>query len=96
MPWRPGERAWFEYRCLESDDSADAALWHRSHQQVTVTGPLDTDPAAAGMTADERAEAGLPGTYPVLFADGHTGSAWEDELLAGPACYQRPDPPAGS
>jgi hypothetical protein len=92
--WQPGDAAWFEYHCQESDDSSDAELWHRSHQQVTVTGPLETDPAAEGMSSyDERCEASLIGVYPVLFADGHQGHAWEDELLTGPEHYVRPDPP---
>ena len=31
--WPPGTVAWFEYHCQESDDSDDADLWYRSHQQ---------------------------------------------------------------
>jgi hypothetical protein len=91
--WQPGAVAWFEYHCAEDDESADARLWHHSHQQVTVTGRLQTDPAAAGLDEAGRAEAGLTGTYVIQFADGYAGSAFEDELLSDPAGYFRPDPP---
>ena len=89
--WQPGDRAWYEYHCLESDDSADAALWHRSHQQITVLGRgADED---LGGTFQERAEAGCPNVYQVRFADGYEGTAFEDELLTGPEHYERPAPP---
>jgi hypothetical protein len=89
--WQPGDLAWYEYRCLESDDSGDAALWHRSHQQVTVLGRgADED---FGGTLTERAEACCPNVYQVRFPDGCEGTAWEDELLTGPEHYERPDPP---
>jgi hypothetical protein len=93
--WPAGTLAWFEYRCWESDNSADAELWHRSHQQVTIDGPLEGDPAAAGLTTiAERLRDCLPGYYPVRFADGYVGCACEDELLTGPEWYERPGPPA--
>lgn len=89
--WLPGDLAWFEYHCLESDDSADAALWHRSHQQVMVLGrAADED---LGGTLLERAEAGCPNAYRIRFGDGHEGTALEDELLTGPEHYERPGPP---
>ncbi len=90
--WQPGDLAWYEYHCLESDDSADAALWHRSHQRVTVLGRgADED---LGGTLLERAEAGGPNVYEIRFADGYEGLAFEDERLTGPGHYERPDPPA--
>jgi hypothetical protein len=90
--WRPGDLAWFEYHCWEDDASSDAALWHRSHQQVTVT-RRGTD-ENWGETLLDRAQAGCPNVYDIRFADGHEGPAFEDELLAGPEFYERPDPPA--
>jgi hypothetical protein len=89
--WQPGDQAWFEYHCWEDDASNDAALWHRSHQQVTVVGRgIDED---LGGTFLERAEAGCPNVYGIRFPDGYEGAAFEDELLTGPEHYQRPEPP---
>lgn len=90
--WQPGDRAWYEYRCLESDDSADAELWHRSHQQVTVLGRA-ADEDFSGTFLD-RAEVACPNVYRIRFPDGYEGDAVEDELLTSPEHYDRPDPPA--
>lgn len=89
--WAEGEVAHFEYHCLESLESADAHLWLRSHQTVTVLG-RGTDEDFGG-TFEERAEEGMPNLYRVQFADGHKGDVFEDELLTGPEWYHRPDPP---
>ena len=94
--WYPGDQAWFEYRCLESDDSCDADLWYRSHQQVTVISTRQYGPASEGMPYAERCEEGIPSTYKIRFADGHVAEAWEDELLAAPCYFERPDPPEGT
>lgn len=88
--WRPGESASYEYHCFESDESADADLWHHSHQPVTVLG-RGVDEGMPG-TLLTRAEAGCPNIYRVRFADGFEGDAFEDELLTGPQFYERPDP----
>ncbi len=93
--WHPGEEAWFEYHCLESNKSNDAELWHRSHQEVTVLGvegPPNAEPWE-GTTWHERADAAMPKTYRVRFPDGHEGAAWEDELMTDRAGFYRPDPP---
>jgi len=89
--WQPGDLAWFEYHCLESNDSADARLWHRSHQQVAVLGRGEDEDF--GQTFLDRADAGMPNVYRVRFADGFEGHVFEDELLTGPEHYSRPDPP---
>lgn len=82
----------FEYHCLESRKSADAELWYRSHQRVTVLECVNED-QCGDMTADERAEAGMPLVFTILFNDGYTDDAFEDELLSSVGEYQRPDPP---
>jgi hypothetical protein len=91
--WDQGDQAQFEYHCYEGHDSADAQLWYRSHQVVTVLFEDESD-AWEGSTYDERAEAALPKVYRVRFADGFEGTAWEDELLTSVEHFYRPDPPA--
>lgn len=98
--WSKGDQAHFEYHCLESDDSEDAALWHRSHQPVKVVG-VDPgtdygkqDPSLA--THPQRAAAGMPKNYHVEFGDGHKAIVFEDELLVHPKHFERPDPPRRS
>lgn len=90
--WRTLEQAWFEYHCLESEDSSDAELWHHSHQQVLILGE-DEYESLPNSTFDERSEAGLPKVYRIRFADGCTHSAFEDELLVDPLGFYHPDPP---
>jgi hypothetical protein len=92
--WREGERAYFEYHCLESDESGDAPAWYHSHQQVTVLGEAPSD-AWEGSTYQERNEEGLSRMYRVRFDDGLEWDVFEDELLTGPQFYERPDPPRG-
>lgn len=90
--WTAGEEAWFEYHCLESPTSSDAALWYRSHQRVTVLGVEDVGEERMPTRA-ERYEACMPMTYRVVFADGHCGSVFEDELTETREEWYRPDPP---
>lgn len=93
--WHPGDRAHYEYHCYEGEDSADADLWHHSHNPVTVVRQHqqgETDYLEPGDFI-ERAEAGMPKTYHIRFDNGHEGTAWEDELLTHPRHYIRPDPP---
>lgn len=91
-----GTRLWFEYHCWESEQSQDAHLWARSHQQVVV---LEHDAAdhdcLMGETENmvERGEAGQPCVYTVRFDDGLEATATEDELMAEQASFERPDPP---
>ena len=91
--WSPGERAHFEYHCLESPDSSDAEIWYRSHQQVTVLKEEESD-AWEGSTFEERGEEGQPKLYQVRFDDGLEWSVFEDELMTTPAGFYQPDPPA--
>lgn len=92
--WEPGERAWFEYHCLESPESSDAEAWYRSHQEVEVlSGPGGELEASEGMTFEERGQEGVPHVYRVRFPDGLEWDAWEDELHTDKAGWYRPDPP---
>jgi hypothetical protein len=84
---------WYEYHCNESHDSPDAPLWYRSHQRATVIEMADGQ-EFLDMTQAERAESGHPLTYRVRFKDGFEGVAYEDELIADPKDFCRPDPPA--
>ena len=60
----------FEYHCLESEDSADAELWHRTHQEVAVLHQLsDVNEVEVGKM------------YRVRFADGFEGDVFADELM---------------
>lgn len=85
-----GDVAWFEYRCYEGHDSADATLWYKSHQQVKVLRRVET---GYGATPRERGENGHPAVYHVKFKDGSDFDVTEDELLYSPSEYVRPDPP---
>jgi len=93
--WGPGDAAWFEYHCNESPVSADAQLWYRSHQQVTVVAALGTVLDWPGSTFRARQDAGAPRYYRVRFADGFEGTVFEHELLTRPEGYYRPGPPRG-
>lgn len=85
-----GKKYWFEYHCWESEESADAELWHHSHQQCLVTG---IDVEYKDMTIDERYEAAMLNHYKIQFADGFASSAGEDELMASRSEFTRPNPP---
>lgn len=89
--WRPGDHAWFEYHCFESDASLDAVVWHHSQQVVTVLREAEHDGGWGSL--DERAEAGTPKVYRVRFADGLEYDAFEDELLTDSRYFSRPAPP---
>jgi hypothetical protein len=89
--WEPGEVAFFEYHCLESEDSQDVDLWVRSHTKVTIL-ELQVN-SSEGMLLAEREEAAMPFTYQVRFFDGTEGGVWEDELSESADDWYRPDPP---
>lgn len=89
--WEPGDRAFFEYHCLESPHSSDAPLWYRSHQTVRVIGRGADDALEAPLP--ERLEAGMPRVYRVRFPDGYEADAVEDELLTHARWFTRPAPP---
>lgn len=89
----PGQVLFFEYHCNESHDSSDAQLWYRSHQKVTVLRTAPNDGMDI-LALTDRCEHGQLIVYLVLFADGHQGHAFEDELLDSDADYCRPQPPA--
>jgi hypothetical protein len=69
-------RRYFEYHCYEGEDSCDAELWHHTHQEVEVLGSV--------KDVDER-------MYCVQFSDGFQYDVFDDELVASPADYARPD-----
>lgn len=92
--WNPGDKAYFEYHCLESHNSSDAHLWYRSHQPVTVYHENSGESDLPSTYAD-RQDAGMFKFYHVEFPDKSTGTAHEDELLTHPKHYYRPDPPKG-
>lgn len=91
--WRPGDMAWFEYHCFESDASADAPAWRHSHQRVTILKEVESEARDAGLKAAERQKEGWLCVYRVRFEDGLEWDVFEDELLTNPRFYSRPDPP---
>ncbi|KKN82324.1 hypothetical protein LCGC14_0311370 [marine sediment metagenome] len=66
---------WFEYHCYEGEDSADAELWHHTHQRVIVIGTV--------------ADVDQP-MYRVRFKDGLEYDVFDDELLQSPSEFERP------
>ena len=92
---KTSSRPWFEYHCYEGHDSADAALWYRSHQQVTILSLNESCDAwqAGVLTRTERDEAACSMIYRVRFDDGHEADVFEDELLDSITEFCRPNPP---
>lgn len=93
--WEKGDRPWFEYHCLESDESCDADVWRRSHQQVEVLEiPTNQEAAAqsAELTPQERIAEGIPRMYRVRWDDGFVYDVFEDELGATEGFFTRPEP----
>jgi hypothetical protein len=84
--WKRGETAYFEYHCCQGHDSADAQLWYRSHQSVTVLG---ISGKGYGKTIISRLYNGHPRVYTIRFQDGTEGGAFEDELLTSPEFYEQ-------
>lgn len=83
--WSKGEQAYFEYHCLRSHASADAQLWYRDHQAVTVIATVPCDGQAyqqRGENLITRCDDGAPLVYQVKFSDGFIGTACEDELYS--------------
>ncbi len=73
-------RRYFEYHCYEGEDSADAILWHHTHQQVEVVSKYaDMDEYETGRL------------YKVRFTDGLEYDVWNDELMRSQQDYYRPD-----
>lgn len=72
-------RRWFEYHCYEGEDSADAKLWHHTHQQVTVLAKIGEPPLYACRM------------YRVKFTDGLEYDVNDDELLHGCSEEERLD-----
>lgn len=86
-----GTQLWFEYHCNESDDSAHAEWWYRSHQKVIVLKCVNLE--HGDLSFQERCEAACQLVYTVRFQDGFEGDVFEDELLDSPKEYERPAPP---
>lgn len=94
-PLQAGTECWFEYHCWESLKSADAALWLRSQQMVTVV-ECHNPGEAEGPECDtygKRVETADMLEYTIRFVDGFEGRAIEDELLATRDEFCRPAPP---
>jgi hypothetical protein len=85
-----GKSYWFEYHCFESDSSADAKLWHHSHQKIKIIAMTE---AGYGKDENERCENTQVAVFKVRFADGYEDEACEDEILESKKEFQRPDPP---
>lgn len=66
------QRAFFEYHCWESPESADAVLWLHTRQIVEIIRPLSSDEC----DIDEIGQ-----MYLVRFSDGLEYSVFQDELL---------------
>lgn len=95
--WDPGQRAWFEYHCWESEQSNDAQAWFRSHEQVEVLSHDATDHdclRSDGLSREGRSDEGQPCLYRVRFEDGLTWHVFEDELFDSRADFSLADPPA--
>ncbi len=75
---KPGDRVWFEYHCYESPKSADAQLWYRSHNPVTVGRMIER---GSGKDMAERGYNGHSAVFKIRFDDGAEFDATEDELL---------------
>ncbi len=64
-----GQKAWFTYKCLKSEESNDVILWHHTNQLVTILKRLtDIDECEVGRM------------YSVKFNDGLVYDVFEDEL----------------
>ncbi len=85
--WKPGDIAYYEYHCDQSDGSVHAHLWYRSHQPVTIIALVQD--GAQGTSYLERAEGGLDlRMYSVRFQDGLVDEEiLEDELLVSPKFF---------
>ena len=90
-----GETYWFEYHCWEDEDSADAELWHHTHQQVVVTGRGDGDMDECVLCPYDEDTMGSSGevwnSWKIRFRDGYTHTAAPDELMKDPGEFSRPD-----
>jgi hypothetical protein len=85
-----GSKCWFEYHCYEGKDSADAHLWYRSHQPITIVSLIEK---GYGKTQQERGDNGHPAMYKIRFQDGFEGGVFEDEIMDSKKEFYRPDPP---
>jgi hypothetical protein len=85
-----GKTYWFEYHCLESEESCDAKLWHHSHKKAKV---LSLEELGYGKTIKKRGEEGQPAVFKVEFADGLKYDVYEDELMTSKKSFFRPSPP---
>ena len=71
-------RRYFEYHCYEGEDSADAIVWHHTHQKVEVLNKKTLDHTEFKV-------------YRVRFPDGLEYDVFDDELMKSPEDYYRPD-----
>jgi 2'-5' RNA ligase len=82
-----GKTYWFEYHCWESEESADAELWHHTHQKVLVYGRGDGDYDECPVCGE------FPcwNSWKIRFPDGYEHTAAPDELLKSRSEFERPD-----
>ena len=76
-------RRLFEYHCYEGEDSADAELWHHTHQKVIVLRKL--------KNIEEIDEADTGRMYKVRFQDGFEAHVTDDELVRDHLEFYMPD-----
>ncbi len=74
----PWERVFFEYHCLQSEESCDAELWHHTRQRAVVV---------AVVTYPE-VDLELSPMYVIRFEDGYQYDVFNDEVTKSP----RPKP----
>ena len=74
-------RRLFEYHCYEGEDSADAELWHHTHQSIEVL----------ARTQHGHHDGPTPTMYRIRFADGYECEVWDDELVLSPGQFELDD-----
>lgn len=67
------DRVFFEYHCLQSDESCDAELWHHTRQWATVLRRIEPPEIDDGLM------------YAIVFDDGFRYDVFDDELSRKPA-----------
>ena len=71
------DKAFFTYKCLESEESCDVKLWHHSKQCVEIIRKLSKNEV-------DESEVGF--MYKVKFDDGLKYDVFEDELKHAMQC----------
>jgi len=74
----PGDRVFFEYHCLQSDESCDAELWHHTRQWAVVV----------AVVTHPEVDLELSPMYIIRFEDDYQHDVFNDEVTERP----RPKP----